>query len=391
MTADGGAHGAYFDHAATTPVDAAVLDAMLPYFTERAGNASEVHAWGRTAKEGLERARAQVAAALGAREREIVFTSGGTESDNLAIIGLLQLEEPGHLVISAVEHPAVTAAARFLEQRGWEVSAVPVDTDGRLDLDALARELRPTTRLVSVMLANNVVGTLQPVREVAALAHERGITVHTDAVQAVGSVPIDVEDLGVDLLSLSGHKLYAPKGIGALYVRRGIRLKPLIHGGGQERGLRSGTENVAGAVGLGAAVQMAVEALPQTTVHVSALRDRLIDGILATVPDVTLLGPRENRLPGNVCVSVRFIEGESMVLRLDQAGFAVSSGSACASKSLEPSHVILAMGYDAVAAHGSLRLSLGRENTVEQVDRFLEVFPGIVADLRAMSPLTVSE
>lgn len=390
MTADGDAHGAYFDHAATTPVDERVLEAMLPYFTERAGNASELHAWGRAAKEGLERARAQVAAALGAREREIVFTSGGTESDNLAIVGLLQQEPPAHLVISAVEHPAVTAAARFLEHQGWEVAVVPVDADGTLDLDAFVRELRQDTKLVSVMLANNVVGTLQPVRELAALAHERGIVVHTDAVQAVGSIPVNVDELGIDMLSLSGHKLYAPKGIGALYVRRGIRVRPLIHGGGQERGLRSGTENVAGAVGLGAAVQMAVEALPQTTAHVQALRDRLIDGILATVPDVTLLGHRTNRLPGNVCVSVRFIEGESMVLRLDQAGFAVSSGSACASQSLEPSHVILAMGRDAVAAHGSLRLSLGRENTVEQVDRFLNVFPGIVADLRAMSPLSVS-
>lgn len=386
MTAD----GAYFDHAATTPVDERVLEAMLPYFSERAGNASEIHAWGRAAKEGLERARAQVAAALGAREREIVFTGGGSESDNLAIVGLLQLEEPGHLVISAVEHPAVTAAARFLEQLGWEVATVPVDDAGTVDLGALANELRPDTRLVSVMLANNVVGTLQPVRDVAALAHERGIAVHTDAVQAIGAVPVDVDELGVDLLSLSGHKLYGPKGIGGLYVRRGTRLRPLIHGGGQEHGLRSGTENVAGAVGLGAAVEVAVEELPRTVPYVSALRDRLIEGILGTIPDVRLLGHRTRRLPGNVCVSVRSIEGESMVLRLDQAGFAASSGSACASQSLEPSHVITAMGYDAVAAHGSLRLSLGRENTAEQVERFLRVFPGIVADLRAMSPLSAT-
>jgi len=383
-------NGIYFDHAATTPVDPRVLEAMLPYFSERAGNAGEVHAWGREAREALERARAQVAAGLGAHEREIVFTSGGTESDNVAVVGLLQLEQPGHLVISAVEHAAVTAAAGFLQQLGWEVATIPVDRTGTVDLEALSAALRPDTRLVSLMLANNVVGTLQPVREAAALAHERGVVVHTDAVQAVGALPIDVDDLDVDLLSLSGHKIYGPKGVGALYVRRGTRVRPLIHGGGQERTLRSGTENVAGAVGLGAAVELALRVLPEAVSHVSALRDRLTAGILDAVPDVKLLGHPTRRLPGNVCVSVRFIEGESMVLRLDQAGIAASSGSACASQSLEPSHVITAMGYDAVAAHGSLRVSLGRENTAAEVERFLEVFPAIVADLRAMSPLSAT-
>jgi len=380
----------YFDHAATTPVDPRVLEAMLPYFSERAGNASEIHAWGREAHEALERARAQVAAGLGAHEREIVFTSGGTESDNLAVVGLLQLEQPGHVVISAIEHPAVTAAAGFLERLGWEVSRVPVDRTGTVDLEALAAALRPDTRLVSLMLANNVVGTVQPVREAAALAREHGVVVHTDAVQAVGAVPIDVDELGVDLLSLSAHKIYGPKGIGALYVRRGVKVRPLIHGGGQERALRSGTENVAGAVGLGAAVELALRVLPETASHVSALRDRLTAGILSAVPDVELLGHPTRRLPGNVCVSVHFIEGESMVLRLDRVGIAVSSGSACASQSLEPSQVITSMGYDAVAAHGSLRLSLGRENTTAEVERFLEVFPAIVADLRAMSPLSAT-
>jgi cysteine desulfurase len=383
-------NGIYFDHAATTPVDRRVLEAMLPYFSERAGNASEIHAWGREAHEALEHARAQVAAGLGAHEREIVFTSGGTESDNLAVVGLLQLEQPGHMVISAVEHPAVTAAAGFLERLGWDVSRVPVDRTGTVDLEALAAALRPDTRLVSLMLANNVVGTLQPVKEAAALAHEHGVVVHTDAVQAVGAVPIDVDDLGVDLLSLSGHKIYGPKGVGALYVRRGVKVRPLIHGGGQERALRSGTENVAGAVGLGAAVELALRILPETVSRVSALRDRLTAGILSAVPDVELLGHPTRRLPGNVCVSVRFIEGESMVLRLDRAGIAASSGSACASQSLEPSHVLTSMGYDAVAAHGSLRLTLGRENTAAEVERFLEVFPAIVADLRAMSPLSAT-
>lgn len=380
----------YFDHAATTAVDARVLEAMLPFFSERFGNASEIHSFGRLAKEALERARAQVAVALGAGEREIVFTGGGSESDNLAVVGLLQLLQPGHLAVGAIEHPAVIESARFMEQLGWEVSYVPVDRRGTLDLEALAAALRPDTRLVSVMLANNVVGTLQPVREAAALAHERGIPVHTDAVQAVGAVPVDVDDLGVDLLSLSGHKLYAPKGVGALYVRRGTKVRPLIHGGGQERGLRSGTENVAAAVGLGEALEIATRALPETTALLDALRERLVAGILASVPDVELLGHPVRRLPGNVCVSVRFIEGESMVLRLDRAGIAASSGSACASKSLEPSHVIMAMGYDAVAAHGSLRLSLGRENSPDEVACFLDVFPGIVDDLRAMSPLTAT-
>jgi cysteine desulfurase len=377
----------YFDHAATTPVDPDVLEVMLPYFSERFGNASEVHAPGRLAKAGLDRARAQVAVALGAHEREIVFTGGGTESDNLALVGALQAQLPAHLVVSAVEHPAIVESARFLQDLGWEVAFVPVDRHGKVTPDAVLQALRADTRLVSIMLANNVVGTLQPVREIAALAHERGITVHTDAVQAVGAVPIDVDDLGVDMLSLSGHKLYGPKGIGALYVRRGTRIKPVLHGGGQERGLRSGTENVAGAVGLGAAIEMATAALPSAGPHMIALRERLLAGILAAVPEVESLGHPEERLPGNVCVSVRYIEGESMILKLDADGIAASSGSACASQSLEPSHVILAMGYDAVAAHGSLRLSLGRENTDADVDHFLAVFPGIVEQLRAMSPL----
>jgi len=332
-------------------------------------------------------ARAQGAAALGADPREIVFTGGGTESDNLAIVGLLQGQKPGHLVVGAIEHPAVIESARFMEKLGWEVTFAPVDGHGTVSVEAVQQALRPDTRLVSVMLANNVVGTLQPIAAIAAVAHEHGVPMHTDAVQAVGAVPVDVGELGVDMLSLSGHKLYGPKGIGALYVRRGTKVKPVLHGGGQERGLRSGTENVAGAVGLGVAIELATEALPTAAAHMAAMRDRLVAGILATVPEVESLGHPTDRLPGNVCVSVRYIEGESMILKLDAAGIAASSGSACASQSLEPSHVILAMGYDAVAAHGSLRLSLGRENTDAEVDRFLEVFPGIVEQLRAMSPL----
>lgn len=377
----------YFDHAATTPVDPAVLEAMEPYFAVQYGNPSELHRLGREARRAVEAARAAVAAALNAGEREIVFTSGGTEADNLALLGALDGLEPGHLMVSAVEHPAVLEPARALARRGWALDLVPVDRHGVVDLEACARLFRADTRLVSVMLANNVVGTLEPVVELARLAHEHGALFHTDAVQAVGSLPLDVEALGVDMLSLSGHKLYGPKGVGALYVRRGTRLSPLVHGGGHERRLRSGTENVPGIVGLGAAIARAVDGLEERRARLAALRDRLVDGVLAAVPEVECLGHPTQRLPGSAAFTVRYVEGEAMLLRLDQAGIMVSSGSACASGSLEPSHVILALGYRPEEAHGSVRVSLGRENTADEVDYFLEVFPGVVATLRAMSPL----
>jgi cysteine desulfurase len=378
----------YFDHAATTGVDQRVLEKMLPFLGAEYGNPSEMHRRGRVARAAVDQARAQLAATLGADEREIVFTGGGSESDTLALVGFAQTQEPAHLIISAVEHPAVVEAARYLQKRaGWDVSVAPVDTGGRVDVDAYAAAFRPDTKIAAVMLANNVVGTLQPVAELARIAHEHGALFHTDAVQAVGAVPVDVRELGVDLLALSGHKLYGPKGVGALYVRRGVKLRPVIHGGGQERGLRSGTENVPGIVGIGEAARLAVEAMPAEAPRQAALRDRLIDGVPASIDEVGLLGDRHGRLPGNACFTIRYIEGESMVLKLDAFGIAVSSGSACASTSLEPSHVIIAMGYDPVAAHGSLRLTLGRENTSEDVDYFLEVFPGVVGQLRAMSPL----
>jgi len=377
----------YFDHAATTPVDPRVLEAMLPFFGECYGNPSELHALGREGRRAVEAARAAAAAALNAGERDIVFTSGGTEADNLALAGYLERFEPGHLIVSAIEHAAVIETARALARRGWALDVVPVDRDGLIDLDAYEAAFRPDTRLASVMLANNVVGTMQPVGELARIAHEHGAAFHTDAVQAVGAVPVDVEELGVDLLSLSAHKLYGPKGIGALYVRPGTRLAPLLHGGGHERRLRSGTENVPAIVGLGAALALAVEEMPERRPGLLALRERLAEGILGAVPEVTYLGHRTLRLPGNVAFAVRYVEGESMLLQLDQAGIMVSSGSACASGSLEPSHVILALGYRPEDAHGSVRLSLGRQNTEEEVDRFLEVFPPIVEKLRAMSPL----
>lgn len=377
----------YFDHAATTPVDPSVLEAMRPYLTEEYGNPSELHRLGREARRAVDAARAAVAAALNAGEREIVFTSGGTEADNLALFGCLEGLEPGHLMVSAVEHPAVLEPAKALARRGWAVDVVPVDRDGLVDVEAYEGAFRADTRLVSIMLANNVVGTIEPVSELARIAHEHGALFHTDAVQAVGSVPVDVEALGVDMLSLSGHKLYGPKGVGALYVRRGTRLSPLVHGGGQERRLRSGTENVPGIVGLGAAIALAVDGLAERGAHLAALRDRLVDGVLAAVPEVTRLGHTTQRLPGNAAFAVSYVEGEAMLLRLDQAGIMVSSGSACASGSLEPSHVILALGYRPEEAHGSVRVTLGRENTEDEVDYFLEVFPGIVRTLRAMSPL----
>jgi cysteine desulfurase len=379
----------YFDHAATTPVDPRVLEQMLPFFCERYGNPSEIHRLGREARAAVEQARAQVAAGLGAGETEIVFTSGGTEADNLALIGYLQRFEPGHFIISAIEHPAVMEAARALNRLGWAVDFIPVDGDGVIDVDAYEQAFRDDTRLASVMYANNVVGTIQPIAELARLAHEKGAAFHTDAVQAVGSVPIDVGALGVDMLSLSGHKLYGPKGSGALYVKRGTRLTPLIHGGGHERRLRSGTENVPGIVGLGAAMELALAGMAEVRPRLEALRDHLAGRVLESVPDVKYLGHRTSRLPGNVAFTVRYIEGESMLLQLDTHGFMVSSGSACASGSLEPSHVILALGLGAEEAHGSLRLSLGRENTQAEADAFIEVFPPIVEKLRQMSPLYV--
>ncbi len=379
----------YFDHAATTPVDRRVLERMLPFFCDAYGNPSELHRLGREARAAVEQARAQVAAAIGAGEREIVFTAGGTEADNLALFGYLQRFEPGHFMISAIEHPAVMEAARALNRLGWAVDFVPVDGDGTIDLDAYEQAFRDDTKLASVMFANNVVGTIQPVAELARIAHEHGAVFHTDAVQAVGSVPVDVVGLGVDLLTISGHKLYGPKGIGALYAKRGTRLTPIIHGGGHERRLRSGTENVPGIVGMGAAMELAVAEMPVTRPRLEAMRDRMAQGVVASIPDVKYLGHPSERLPGNVAFTVRYIEGESMLLQLDTHGYMVSSGSACASGSLEPSHVILALGLGAEEAHGSMRVSLGRENTEEEVDGFLEVFPPIVEKLRQMSPLYV--
>ena len=379
----------YLDHAATTPVDPRVLEEMLPYLADRFGNPSSIHWFGRETRGALDRARAEVARLLGAADpSEIVFTGGGSEADNLAVKGIAHAlrGRGGHLITSSVEHHAVYDAVGHLAREGYRVTYLPVDAAGLVDPDDLRAAIGGDTILVSIMHANNEVGTIEPIEELAAIARERGVLFHTDAVQTVGAVPVDVRGLGVDLLSLSAHKFYGPKGVGALYVRQGVRPTPLVHGGAQERNRRAGTENVAGIVGLAAALRLAVAELPQRR-RLAGLRDRLIDGVLGRIEHARLNGHRTRRLPGNANFSFEFVEGESLLLNLDLVGVAASSGSACTSGSLEPSHVLLGMGLCHEIAHGSLRLTLGRENTEEDVDYVLSVLPGIVGKLRAMSPL----
>ncbi|MCI6377168.1 MAG: cysteine desulfurase NifS [Clostridiales bacterium] len=383
-------HIIYMDNAATTATRPEVLEKMLPYFTEHYGNPSSIHGVGRDARRAIENARRQVAEALGAQPREIYFTAGGSESDNWAIrCASKALAKKGkHIITSQIEHHAVLHTCEYMEKQGYEVTYLPVDGEGRVSVEDVKKAIRPDTVLISIMAANNEIGTLQPIREIGQAAHEAGVLFHTDAVQAVGAVPIDVNEWNVDMLSLSGHKFHGPKGIGALYIRKGVKISNLIYGGAQERGLRAGTENLPGIVGLGAAIELAVKELPDYTQRMTHLRDKLIDGILSSVPDVRLNGHRTQRLPGNVNVSVRYVEGEALLMRLDLAGVEASSGSACTSGSLDPSHVLLAIGLPHEIAHGSLRLSLGTENTEADVAYVLEKLPGIVKDLRAMSALS---
>ena len=385
-------HIIYMDNAATTATRPEVLEAMLPYFTEHYGNPSSIHSVGRDARRAVEKARAQVAAALGAQPREIYFTAGGSESDNLAILCASRaLAAKGkHIITSQIEHHAVLHTCQYMEKQGYEVTYLPVDENGLVSVEDVKNAIRPDTVLISIMAANNEIGTIEPIREIGKVAHEAGVLFHTDAVQAVGAVPIDVNDWNVDMLSLSGHKFHAPKGIGALYIRKGVKISNLIFGGAQERGLRAGTENLPGIVGLGAAIELAVAELPEYTRRLTALRDRLIDGILQNIPDVRLNGHRTQRLPGNVNVSVRYVEGEALLMRLDLAGVEASSGSACTSGSLDPSHVLLAIGLPHEIAHGSLRLSLGNDTTEADVDYVIEKLPGIVKDLREMSALSAA-
>ncbi len=379
----------YMDNAATTRVTEPVFEAMRPYFGEIYGNPMSVHSFGREARKGVEEARRQVAAALNAEPSEIYFTGCGTESDNWAIRGAAyaNLRKGKHLITTQIEHHAVLHTCEQLEREGFNVTYLPVDEFGIVRMDALKAAIRPDTTLISVMAANNEIGTIQPIEEIAKLAKERGILFHTDAVQAIGSLSFDVKAMGIDLLSLSGHKFHAPKGVGALYIRNGVRLQRLIQGGAQERTQRAGTENVASIVGLGKAIAMAAENIDRHNAQLTAVRDRLIDRILAEIPYTRLNGHRTQRLPGNCNISFRFIEGESLLLALDLKGIAGSSGSACTSGSLDPSHVLLAIGLPHEIAHGSLRLSLSEENTIEQADRVVDALKEIVARLRSMSPL----
>ena len=381
----------YADHAATTAVTDTALAAMLPHFTRDYGNPSSLYRFAQEGKTHLEEARAQVAACLNAKPEEVCFTSGGTEADNWALRGVAELmalkgKKTGHIITTAIEHHAILHTAQWLEKQGYEVTYLPVDGDGLVDPANLEQAIRPDTILISVMAANNEIGTIQPIAEIGAIARAHKVLFHTDAVQAVGHIPVDVEAWNVDLLSLSGHKFGGPKGIGALYMKKPLRLPALIQGGGQEKGRRSGTENVPGAVGMAAALKEAAGRLPQESVRLSALRDKLIAG-LSVLPYTRLTGHPVKRLPGTASFVFEGVEGEALLLHLDAKGICASSGSACSSASLDPSHVLLSIGLPHAIAHGSLRLSLGAENTEEDVDYILKEVPAVVAYLREMSPV----
>lgn len=380
----------YFDHAATTPVDKRVLEKMLPYFTENFGNPNSQHVFGRNSVKAVDEARDTIAGIIGAKPNEVYFTSGGTESDNWALRGVAHAykDKGNHLVISPIEHAAMITTAKALEKEGFKVDFMKVDSEGFVDLEHLKTIVNEKTIFVGCMLANNEVGTIEPVKEIAKIAHSVGAIAFTDAVQAAGVLKINVKDLGVDLMSMSSHKIYGPKGMGALYIRNGLRLESIITGGHQERTKRGGTTNVPCVVGFAEAFKIAVSEIDKNFEYVSSLRDRFIDRVLSEVPFVKLNGPRkENRLPANADFSFEFIEGESILFSLDLAGIAVSSGSACSSGSLEPSHVLLALGVPEALAHGSIRFSFGKHNTVEEIDYAVDVLKSAVKKLRDMSPL----
>ena len=379
----------YLDNAATTALSPKVLERMTPYLTEVYGNASSPHSFGQEARRGVENARAQVAKAINADAGEIIFTGCGTESDDTVLFGVAErcAKKGNHIITTSIEHHAVLHSCAALEKRGLRVTYLPVDEYGLVTAQQVREAITDKTILVSVMFANNEVGTVEPIEEIAAVCHEAGILFHTDAVQAVGHIPIDVKAMGIDMLSLSAHKFHGPKGVGALYVRKGIRLPSYIIGGEQEKGRRAGTENVAGIVGLGAAIELACDNIQANAARMTALRDRLIQGIPARIPEVKLNGHPVKRLPNNVNYSIKYIEGESILLMLDLKGIAASSGSACTSGSLDPSHVLLAMGLTHEVAHGSVRMTLGDETTAEDIDYVLEVLPEIAKRLRDMSPL----
>ncbi len=379
----------YMDYNATTPVRPEVLDAILPFYREEFGNPSSVHWAGRAVSGAVEKAREQVARLINCSPAEVVFTSCGSEGDNMALKGTVAaLQDKGnHIITTAVEHPAVLETCQFLEKNGCDVTFLPVDGDGMIDLKQLEDAITEKTILISVMWGNNETGTLFPVEEVGRIARKHKVRFHTDAVQAVGKIPVDVQKAGVDLLVLSGHKIGAPKGVGAIYIRRGTRMTPLIHGGHQERNRRAGTHNVAGIVGLGMACELAGQKLEENAGRMARLRDKLEQGILDQIPDVKVNGHRTQRLPNTLNISFAYIEGESLLLNFDMKGVAASSGSACTSGSLEPSHVMGAMGVDVALAHSSTRFSLGPDSKEEDVDYILEILPPIIQRLREMSPL----
>lgn len=378
----------YLDHSATTHVDTRVLEAMLPYFSEKFGNASSLHSFGQEAAETLAISRELVAAALGAKPSEIIFTSGGTESDNLAIKGAAYMHSSKgrHIITSVIEHPAVLRTCEELEREGFEVTYVPVDSEGILDLKFLEDSIRHDTILISIMHANNEIGTIQPIKKISDLISGRETILHTDAVQSVGKIPTDVNQLGVDMLSISSHKLHGPKGVGALYLRSGVNIMPLVQGGGHERGLRPGTENIPGIVGFAKAMSISKDQLEEDSKHMQHLRDSMIKKIQSRIPHVRLNGHEKTRLPNNVNMSFRHVEGESLLMLLDMNGVAVSTGSACSSKSQKASHVLTAIDPGVEYIHGSLRFTLGRENSMEEIDIVVDLLEEAVMKLRQLSP-----
>lgn len=380
----------YMDSSATTPVDPEVIRVMTQYFAVKFGNASSLHSYGREAFEAVQESRRSVANLIGANVEEITFTSGGTESDNLAIVGTvrkLQRKGKDHIITSSIEHPAVLETCRSLEEEGYNVTYLPVDKYGVLNPEDVRSAISENTALITVMHANNEIGSIEPINEIGEIAKGKGVIFHTDAVQSVGKIPTDVNEMNVDLLSISAHKIYGPKGVGALYVRKGVALQPLIHGGGHEHGFRSGTENVAGIVGLGVASDLARARREEDARRLGALRDKLVELVIREIEESYLNGHPTKRLPNNANFRFTGVEGESLILDLDEKGIAASTGSACSSKKLEPSHVLMAIGLNEVEAHGSLRLSLGRDNTEDEVDYVVESLKAVVQKLRAMSPL----
>ena len=379
----------YLDNAATTQVYPEVLDAMLPYFTEYYGNPSAIYSFAGESKKAVDEARANVAALINARTEDIYFTGGGSESDNWALKATAEAYESKgkHIITSRIEHHAILHTCAYLEQKGYEVTYLDVDEDGKISLEELEKAIRPDTILISIMSANNEIGTIQPIKEIGKIAHDHGVLFHTDAVQAFGHIPIDVEEMNIDMLSASGHKINGPKGIGVMYIRKGVKIRSFIHGGAQERKRRAGTHNVPGIVGIGTAAKLAKENMAERSAKEIALRDHLIERVLKEIPYTRLNGHRTDRLPNNANFCFRFIEGESMLILLDQAGICGSSGSACTSGSLDPSHVLLAIGLPHEIAHGSLRLTLGADTTKEDMDTTIEAIKEIVQKLRDMSPL----